>query len=160
MGIRRFERSIDSFLFVPVVNAGADVAIHRIGLIEVAGQVVNETEVFAGDGREPLVQINAFHGPDRAWIRLIADRHGVVAHAIEPIHDVLAAIAAGRSRCSTHTEVNGTTGQVEVFSDLLSSLLTPPILNNCFHFCFVIFCSYDLFCDASCNDFLVFLLLL
>ena len=47
---------IDTFLFDPAVNDGANVAIYRIGLIEIVGQVISETDVFAGDGRQPAMQ--------------------------------------------------------------------------------------------------------
>ena len=44
-GICRFSRCIDPFLFDPAVDAVADAAVHRIGLIEIDGQVISDSSL-------------------------------------------------------------------------------------------------------------------
>ena len=53
---------------------------------------------------------------------MIAYWYGVIAHAIQPIHNVFTAITTRRSRGSTHAQMHGTTCQVEILSDLTTRL--------------------------------------
>ena len=61
-------------------------------------------------------------GADAAGVGMVADRHGVVAHPVQPIDHIPAAVHPWGSRGAAHTEVHGAAGQVQVLRDLAAGL--------------------------------------
>lgn len=61
-------------------------------------------------------------GANGARIRVICDRHGVIPHSVKPIHNIFPAITSGRAWRRANTQMNLSTSEKEVLSDLTTGL--------------------------------------
>lgn len=64
-------------------------------------------------------------GANGAGIGVICDRHGVIPHTVKPIHNVFPAITPGRAWRRANTQMNVSTSEKEVLSDLATGLTAP-----------------------------------
>jgi hypothetical protein len=63
-------------------------------------------------------------GANGARIGVICDRHGVIPYTVQPIHNIFAAITPGGAWRRANTQMNLSTSEKEVLSDLTTGLST------------------------------------
>ncbi len=112
-GVWGIRRSLDPLLANPGVDTAADAAIHSVRTVEVGRQVIVEPDVAGAELAEPAMQLQTLQssgaqvdfpatipprevviglGAHRFRVAMLADWHGVIAHAIEPVDHVPAAV--------------------------------------------------------------------
>ena len=72
----------------------------------------------------PTGEVVIRFGTHTARVCMFADRHGVVAHAIQPVHDISAPVSTRRTGSAAHAQVHRSSCQKKIFGDLASGLTT------------------------------------